>query len=54
MSRPLRLKGIGASIGVAARLSAGEYVVVVRLGGAEQRHAVDLRPGQRRIIRAQF
>lgn len=40
--------------GVAARLSAGAYVVVVRLGGAEQRHAVDLRPGQRRIIRAQF
>ncbi|MGB5682957.1 MAG: hypothetical protein WBM47_13990, partial [Polyangiales bacterium] len=40
--------------GVAARLSAGAYVVVVRLGGEEQRHAVDLRPGQRRIIRAQF
>jgi len=40
--------------GVAARLSAGAYEVVVRLGGAEQRHAVDLRPGQRRIVRAQF
>ena len=40
--------------GVAARLSAGRYVVVVRLGGKEQRHAVDLRPGQRRLVRAQF
>lgn len=40
--------------GVAAKLSAGAYEVVVRLGGAEQRHAVDLRPGQRRVVRAQF
>ncbi len=40
--------------GVAARLSAGTYVVVVRLGGKEQRYEVDLRPGQRRLVRAQF
>ena len=40
--------------GVAARLSAGPYVVIVRLGGKEQRHSVDLRPGQRRVVRAQF
>lgn len=40
--------------GVAARLSAGAYVVVVRLGGQEQRHTVELRPGQRRLVRAQF
>ncbi|MBW1904257.1 MAG: hypothetical protein JRD92_03990 [Deltaproteobacteria bacterium] len=40
--------------GVAARLSTGSYEVVVRLGGEERRYAVDLRPGQRRLIRAQF
>jgi hypothetical protein len=40
--------------GVPARLSAGSYVVVVRLGGAEQRTEIDLRPGQRRLVRAQF
>lgn len=40
--------------GVAARLSAGSYEVVVRLGGQERRYPVDLRPGQRRILRAQF
>lgn len=40
--------------GVAARLSAGSYEVVVRLGGQERRYAVDLRPGQRRLVRAQF
>lgn len=40
--------------GVAARLSAGSYEVVVRLGGVEQRHPVDLRPGQHRVVRAQF
>jgi hypothetical protein len=40
--------------GVAARLSTGAYEVVVRLGGAEQRYAVDLRPGQHRVVRAQF
>ena len=40
--------------GVAARLSAGAYEVVVRLGGKEQRYPVDLRPGQRRVVRAQF
>ena len=40
--------------GVAARLSAGSYEVIVRLGGNEQRYAVDLRPGQRRLVRAQF
>jgi len=40
--------------GVAARLSAGPYQVVVRLGGQERRYDVDLRPGQRRLVRAQF
>ena len=40
--------------GVAARLSAGAYRVVIRLGGEEQRHDIELRPGQRRVIRAQF
>ena len=40
--------------GVAARLSAGAYRVVIRLGGQEQRHEIDLRPGQRRLLRAQF
>jgi len=40
--------------GVAARLSAGSYEVVVRLGGQERRYSVDLRPGQRRLVRAQF
>jgi hypothetical protein len=40
--------------GVAARLSAGNYEVVVRLGGQERRYTVDLRPGQRRLVRAQF
>ena len=37
-----------------ARLSAGSYEVVVRLGGQERRYSVDLRPGQRRVVRAQF
>jgi hypothetical protein len=40
--------------GVAAHLSAGSYQIVVRLGGQEQRYTVDLRPGQRRLVRAQF
>jgi len=40
--------------GVAARVSAGSYEVVVRLGGEERRYSVDLRPGQRRLVRAQF
>lgn len=40
--------------GVAARLSAGSYEVLVRLGGQEKRYAVELRPGQRRMVRAQF
>lgn len=40
--------------GVPARLSAGSYVVIVRLGGSEQRTEIDLRPGQRRLVRAQF
>jgi hypothetical protein len=40
--------------GVAARLSAGRYQVVVRLGGQERRYDIDLRPGQRRLLRAQF
>lgn len=47
-----RLGTLGS--GVAARLSSGAYQVIVRLGGKEQRHAVDLRPGQRRVVRAQF
>lgn len=47
-----RLGTLGS--GVAARLSAGAYEVLVKLGGQEQRHAVDLRPGQRRVVRAQF
>ncbi len=40
--------------GVAARLSAGSYEVVVRLGGEERRYPIDLRAGQRRMVRAQF
>jgi hypothetical protein len=40
--------------GVAARLSVGSYELVVRLGGQERRYAVDLRPGQRRLVRVQF
>jgi len=40
--------------GVAATLSAGSYEIVVRLGGKERRYSVDLRPGQRRLVRAQF
>jgi len=40
--------------GVAARLSAGRYEIIVRLGGEERRYDVDLRPGQRRLVRAQF
>ena len=40
--------------GVAARLSAGTYQVVVRLGDQERRYEVELRPGQRRLVRAQF
>lgn len=40
--------------GVAAHLSAGSYEVVIRLGGKEQRYIVELRPGQRRLVRAQF
>jgi hypothetical protein len=47
-----RIGTLGA--GVAARLSAGSYEIVVRLGGQERRYAVDLRPGQRRVVRAQF
>ncbi len=40
--------------GVPSRLSAGAYQVVVRLGGEEKRYDVELRPGQRRLVRAQF
>jgi hypothetical protein len=40
--------------GVATRLSAGSYEIVVRLGGQERRYAIDLRAGQRRVVRAQF
>lgn len=47
-----RIGTLGA--GVAARLSAGAYRVVIRLGGREQRHDIELRPGQRRLLRAQF
>jgi len=47
-----RIGTIGS--GVTARLSAGSYEILVRLGGQERRFAVDLRPGQRRLVRAQF
>jgi len=47
-----RIGTLGA--GVPARLSAGDYEVVVRLGGVERRYAVDLHAGQRRLVRAQF
>ena len=40
--------------GVAATLSVGSYDIVVRLGGKERRYSVNLRPGQRRLVRAQF
>ena len=47
-----RIGTVGSGVG--ARLSAGSYEVVVRLGGQERRYSVDLRPGQRRVVRAQF
>ncbi|MGB5810690.1 MAG: hypothetical protein WBG86_09185 [Polyangiales bacterium] len=47
-----RIGTLGA--GVAARLSAGKYEVVVRYEGKERRYQVSLRPGQRRMLRAQF
>ena len=40
--------------GVPARLSAGTYIVIVRLSGKERRTQVELRPGQRRLVREQF
>lgn len=40
--------------GVTAHLTVGTYEVIVRLGGEERRYAVDLRPGQHRMVRAQF
>lgn len=40
--------------GVATHLSAGRYEVLVRLGGKERRYSVDLKPGQRRLVRAQL
>ena len=41
--------------GVAAHITAATYDVVVRYGGQEQRfEKVKLRPGQHRILRAQF
>jgi len=40
--------------GVPSRLSAGNYRIVVRLGGEEKRYDIELRPGQRRMVRAQF
>ena len=47
-----RIGTLGA--GVAAVLSTGNYEVVVRYGGQERRYTIDLRPGQRRLVRAQF
>lgn len=47
-----RIGTLGA--GVAAQLSAGTYEVVVRYGGKERRYPVELRPGQRRLLRAEF
>lgn len=47
-----RIGTIGS--GVPARLSAGAYEVVVRLGGNEKRYAVELKPGQHRLVRAEF
>jgi hypothetical protein len=47
-----RIGTIGS--GVPARLSVGAYEVVVRLGGNEKRYAVELKPGQRRLVRAEF
>ena len=40
--------------GVPAKLSASTYQVVVSWGGQEKRYEVELRPGQRRLVRAQF
>lgn len=40
--------------GVATHLSAGRYEVVVRLDGEQRRYSVDLKAGQRRLVRAQF
>ncbi|MEM7139217.1 MAG: hypothetical protein AAF500_21780 [Myxococcota bacterium] len=47
-----RIGTLGA--GVPVLLSAGEYEVVVRYDGREQRHKIDLRAGQRRLLRTQF
>lgn len=47
-----RVGTLGA--GVPARISAGKYEIVVRYGGKERRYRVDLRAGQRRLIRAEL
>ncbi len=48
-------KRIGTlGIGVATHLSTGRYEVVVRLDGKERRYSLDLKPGQRRLIRAEL
>jgi len=48
-------KRIGTLVsGVGTHLSAGRYEVVVRLGGKERRYSVDLKPGQRRLVRAEL
>lgn len=47
-----RIGTLGA--GVAAQLSAGSYEIVVRYGGKERRYSLELRPGQSRLLRAEF
>ena len=47
-----RVGTLGAS--VPAILSVGSYEIIVQYGEHERRYDVKLRPGQRRLIRAQF
>ncbi|MFZ1864483.1 MAG: hypothetical protein WAU39_09700 [Polyangiales bacterium] len=48
-------KRIGTlGLGVGTHLSAGRYEIIVRLGHDERRYAVDLKAGQRRLVRARF
>jgi hypothetical protein len=48
-------KRIGTlSLGVGTHLSVGSYEIVVRLDDQERRYSVDLKAGQRRLVRAAF
>ncbi len=47
-----RIGTLGA--GVPARLSAGDYEIVILSSGEERRYALELGAGQKRVIRAEF